>query len=129
MKEVLPNMRLFLLASEAQGQDWNEKVSRIDEALNLSPYDLAEESVYLVFQKGRCSIGRSVIGPQKGPEIPFELIDWQAKPVERIELKERIWDRLMAEIEEYEHSGDFMLCMRRQLGPKLKLSVEVIFSE
>jgi len=129
MNEILPNMRLLCAPSEAAGEDWAQMIAAIDQSLTHSPYDLAEEAVYILFEPEACLVGRSVVGPLKEVEGSLRIRDWKAKPMKRMTLRERLWDRLQNEIFEHTRSASYILCLRRSLVPELKLEVEVIFSE
>ncbi|WP_408097037.1 hypothetical protein ACJVC5_18540 [Peredibacter sp. HCB2-198] len=140
-------MRWICLPSEDRGQDWLVKSQELDARLPHEGMDLAEETVYLLFSgtpsemlegNGRTLIARSVIGPKKNLERPFELVDWKAAPVWRERLQGETLTELLEDAEAKRFRGEkegrafakpFSICVRRRLVPGLKLETEVIFHE
>lgn len=138
-------MRLIWLPSEGLGQDWAEKTQMIDKFLVEEGFDLAEESIYLLFNRapgsiqngiGECQIGRSVIGPKKALNGEFGLLDWVSAPVHREKLSSGIWSEIYPElvghweklqIRNVKISSQFILKLSRELKPDLKVDVEVFF--
>lgn len=147
MKLILPNMRFLALASEDAGRDWFEKQTQIDKILANSPFELSEESVFLLYRHSPeeilegemdCLVARSVIGPQKSPEAPFKLIDWKEATVFQEKLVGNDWNQLFKDVlhkwQLLERENGlklpvFMLDLRRKLAPELELSAYAIFSE
>jgi hypothetical protein len=153
IKTLLPNARFLALDSENLGQDWAQKAQEIDRSLSGLSMDLAEESVFLLFDgapgsivdgAGHCLIARSVIGPKRNMEGPLKLQDWVQAPVWR-KLVSRApamnWGELLDECyQEWEnlqrqgHSlkAPFMLVIKRRMEPQkneLQLTVELLFCE
>ncbi len=140
---LLPNMRLYCLPSSFSGEDWRETCQKIDEAVANLGYDLAQESVYLLYDsdpesvfrgEAQCKIGRSVIGPKKSPERPFELIDWKSSPVYSKVLGGKTWDEIFQDsIQIWKSSSQnykvFILRIDRKLESALSLSITAIFAE
>jgi len=145
MKSLLPNCRFLSLASEHLGKDWHEKSLEIDGHLDDLAMDLAEESVYLVFDRAPgavlagealCRICRSVIGPKRDLNGPLLMNDWVQAPVHRKALKATDWTHILQECySEWESlqrqgekiAGTFMIVAKRRLIPELNLSLEVLF--
>lgn len=145
---MLSNMRWLTLPSEAMGEDWAQKTAQIDELILHEGVDLAEESVFLIFNRapgsildkvGECVIGRSVIGPKKEYKSPFKLLDWTAGEVIMEPLKSSEWESVLLEcLTHWENlhrankpiAGPFMLKLDRRIHEqKLHLSTSVIFHE
>jgi hypothetical protein len=147
-RKLLSNMRLVCVPSDSRGEDWYEKTTLIDESLHLWGMDLAEESVYLFFDRapgallegedGECLIARSVIGPKKKLPLPFFLRDWTSSRVYSRGLSENSWSSLFSE--SFSFWGDLQregkkilpahtVRIRRSLNPGLGLNLEVIFRE
>jgi len=144
---VLANMRLLCLASEGLGEDWSSKLKQIDELILQEGFDLAEESIFLTYDRApgsvmagesQCVIGRSVIGPKKDYPRPFQVVDWKSAPVYLYELKGNDWQNLWEEcLSHWENlhrankkiSPSFMLKLKRRLIPSLTLSCSVFFYE
>jgi hypothetical protein len=147
VNSILPNQRWLTLPSKSLGEDWWDKCLEIDEVLPRYGLDLADESVYFLYDRspgpvlnreGECLVARSVIGPKKEWEKPFKLIDWVSAPVYRKVLRSETWDQILEEAYlEWENlqqmnikvSRSFILCLKRQIEGALKLHIEVIFSE
>lgn len=147
MKSLLPNARFLSLSSAELGRDWCELTRTIDGQLDNLGLDLAEESVYLLFdtapggvlaEEGVCEVARSVIGPRKNLEGPLRLSDWVQSPVHRKALTSNDWDEVLEECyREWEHlqraghklAGPFIIVAKRRLIPELILSLEVLFRE
>lgn len=146
MNSLLPNLRFLTLPSSDLGGDWFEKSQKIDSVLDAFGLDLAQEEVYLLFShspsdvlegEGKCLVARPVIGPKKELEKPFELTDWKASPVLRLQLEGESLVELLESAEEslsklqnhHQYASDFILCAKRELKPALILSVEAIFHE
>lgn len=109
--------------------------------------DLAEESVYLLFDRapgsiingdGGCRIARPVVGPKKNLNDPFGLFDWVQAPVERRPLRSTDWDQILEECyQEWESlqrqglklAAPFMIVAKKRLIPELSLTIEVLFHE
>lgn len=145
MKSLLPNCRFLSIASEHLGKDWLEKSQKIDTQLDSMGMDLAEESVYLLFDRApgsvmsgeaHCQIARSVIGPKKDLSGPLRLNDWVQAMVYRKELLASNWDQVLQECyvewENLQRQGQkiaapFMIVAKRRLVPELKLTLEVLF--
>jgi hypothetical protein len=143
----LANIRWLSTESQNLGQDWFERSLELDMALEDLGLDLAEESVFLIYSegpsevlegKGRCRIGRSVIGPKREVSRPFSLIDWKAAPVWRENVQGETLEEILEQAQDQHfkaHRGakalapEFILCVKRQLAPELKLRVEAIFHE
>lgn len=123
----LSNMRFICLPSEKEGEDWMEKASEIDRFLSLGQWELAEESVYILFNQPEVQVARPVIGPRVAVERPFMLIDWTTAPVERKLLQGLNWGDIFDQISNEKAERSFILCLKRRLGSSLELSVEVIF--
>lgn len=147
MNSLLPNLRLITVASENLGQDWFEKAQLLDSILVSENFDLAEEVTYLLFShnpsdilesEGQCLIARPVIGPKKELPDGLKLIDWKATPVWREAISGETYIEMLESAEEIrtkarkgrsDFAQAFDLCIRRELRPKLILSVEAIFHE
>lgn len=146
MKETLiSNMRLLLLPSEAGGQDWNELSREVDDFVTREGLDLAEESVFILFDRapaavaegeGQVRVGRSVIGPRKEYPSPFLVEDFVSASVFLQELEDKHWDGVLAVSqglwEELQRRGQlrsssFIIKLSRRLGPQLTLKTEVFF--
>lgn len=145
MKSILSNCRWLTLESEVLGKDWSEKAQEIDENLEGLGMDLAEETVFLLFDRspgaisageGRCRVARSVIGPKRRLEGPLELVDWIQAPVHQITLKVGTWTEVLnqcyKEWENLQRQGHkpvspFMILVKRRLEPELELKLEVLF--
>lgn len=136
-------MRWLSLPSSFAGEDWKEVSAKVDEMLTTSGWDLAEESVYLLYDadpesvlkgEAQCKIARSVIGPKKDPGSPFLLSDWKAAPVFQKSLVATSWDGIFTEsMNEWKKTEKtykvFMLCIKRRMNPSLSLETEAIFAE
>ena len=147
MKSLLPNCRFLTLASTDQGRDWTLRSREIDDQLDHLGMDLAEESVYLLFDRApgaviageaNCLVARSIIGPKKGLEGPLKLFDWVQAPVHRKLIRASDWDQVLEECyQEWENlhreaqklAAPFMIVAKRRLIPELALSLEVLFPE
>lgn len=147
MNSILPNMRLLCLQSESRGEDWTNLTLKIDDDLSGLSMDLAEEAVYLMFDRapgavlnheGRVLVGRSVVGPKKMVDAPLHLVDWVARPVHRKKIESNEWEDVFeeafAEWEKLQQLNQktapaFILCLKRKLLDALELEIEVIFSE
>ena len=119
----------------------------IDDQLDHLGLDLAEESVYLLFDRApgsviageaNCLVARSVIGPKKALEGPLKLFDWVQAPVHRKVIRATDWDLMLEECyQEWENlhrqtqklAAPFMIVAKRRLIPELTLSLEVLFHE
>lgn len=144
---ILSNLRWLCLPSENQGKDWIEKSADLD--INLEKYglDLEEAGVYLIFSEsprsilennGHCLVARSVTGPWKEPEPPLVIIDFVSRPVWRKTLSGNGLYDLLSEADSFRTEllmqgksarETFILLVRRELKPDLKVNVEVIFQE
>jgi hypothetical protein len=145
MKTLLPNTRWLSLTSENLGQDWMAKISEIDQKLEYLGMDLAEESIFLIFDsapgsvkagEGRCEVARPVIGPKKAVPTPLKLWDWTQGGVYRLKLQGKSWEMLLEEAylewENLQRQGfpvatSFMLLLKRRIDGALSLEVEVLF--
>ncbi len=145
MKSLLPNCRFLSLPSEHLGKDWFEKSHEIDEQLDGLGMDLAEESVYLMFDRApgsilageaNCRIARSVIGPKKELTGVLRMNDWVQAPVHRKSIKASDWTQILQECySEWENlqrqgqkiAAPFMIVAKRRLVPELSLALEVLF--
>lgn len=119
----------------------------IDSHLDELGMDLAEESVYLLFDRapgailageGQTMVARSVIGPKKNLSGELKQVDWIQAPVFRKVLISNDWDLMLGEcLTEWENlqrkgeklASDFMIVAKRRLLPELTLTVEVLFHE
>jgi hypothetical protein len=142
MNHLLPNLRWVCLPSDSLGEDWFEKTLKIDEVLPELGYDLAEESVFILYSqkpasiiegRGQCLIARPVIGPKKELKKPFSLVDWKASPVWNEAIQGDSLSELLAAAEKVSAfkkvADDFILMVKRELGPNLKLTVRAVFHE
>jgi hypothetical protein len=145
MKSLLPNCRFLSLASEHLGRDWLEKSQEIDGQLDSLGMDLAEESVYLLFDRAPgsvlagealCQVARSVIGPKKELTGELRMNDWVQTLVHRKALTATDWSLVLKECYiEWENlqrqsqkiAASFMIVAKRRLTPELVLSLEVLF--
>jgi hypothetical protein len=143
----LPNSRWLCLSSDDFGRDWLEKSWQIDDYVESLGLDHIQEDVYLFYNespsdllkgKGECVIGRSVSGPKKDLNFPFKFLDWSSRPVITYPLKggsleqyleSALEKRTALELQGRGLKTSFILRIRRQLNPELKVSVEVIFYE
>lgn len=146
-KSLLPNCRFLGLESEALGRDWFEKSVFIDAHLDELGMELAEETVFLLFDnapgsvlngEGHCLIARSIIGPKRNMEGPLNLTDWVQAPVYRQVIKASTWGEILekcySEWESLQRQAkkvapSFMILAKRRLNPKLELCLEVLFKE
>jgi hypothetical protein len=146
MQSILPNLRWLTVPSDVLGEDWREKAQEIDDTLAALGMDLAEESVYLLFDRspgamaegeGQCMIARPVVGPKKQLEAPFQLLDWKAAPVQIAEIGAATWPEVLGQAagiwEDLIRKGQqpqraFMLRVRRELRPYLTIVLEVLFT-
>lgn len=144
---ILPNMRLIGMPSGGTGEDWFQGSQKIDTALSSLGMELASENVYLLFDRapgaladgeGNCLIARSVIGPKRDPAPPLVLKDWVRAPVYSFDLKGTSLSAIFAEGNELwqdlQRRGKkvgkgFTVCIRRRLGPELRLETQIIFTE
>ncbi len=147
MKSLLPNCRFLAFTSTELGRDWFELSRKIDGQLDDLGLDLAEESIYLLFntapggvlaEEGMCQVARSVIGPKKNLEGPLRLFDWVQASVYRKPLASNDWDQVLEECykewENLQRAGHklvapFIIVAKRRLNPELILSLEVLFRE
>lgn len=139
MNSILPNMRLLSLPSENHGADWWELSNEIDSVLESYGLDLSHEETYLVFSEtGECRVSRSVIGPKKAVIAPYILSDWEQAPVHRKTLSGETHEEILEEShkarfealkDDDKTSRAFMICIRRELKPDLKIFVEAIYHE
>ena len=135
------------MASENMGQDWLDCSRKIDASLDDLSLDLAEESVFILFDRAPGSVlageaqalvARSVIGPKKNLQGALKLQDWIQAPVFRKVILASDWDQILEEsFKEWENlqrqgqtiAAPFMIVAKRRLTPELSLSVEVLFHE
>lgn len=135
------------MPSEGLGEDWSLKVRELDQLILQEGLDLAEESIFLTYDRapgsvqdsvGNCIIGRSVIGPKKDYPQPFRVQDWNSASVYLFDLKGEDWQSLWSEcLSRWEDlhraniniSPSFMLKLKRRLDPSLTLSCSVFFYE
>ena len=145
MESLLPNCRFLSLSSDHLGKDWVEKTQEIDAQLDNLGMDLAEESVYLLFDRAPgavvageavCRVARSVIGPKKDLTGTLRMNDWVQAPVHRKAISGADWTQILqecyAEWESLQRQGQklaspFMIVAKRRLRPELTLSLEVLF--
>jgi len=145
MNSFLPNCRFLSVESDLLGKDWSEKSQLIDDQLDDLAMDLAEESVYLLFDRAPgsvqageavCRVARSVVGPKKELQGNLTMSDWVQAPVHRKALKSSIWEDILqecyAEWESLQRQGQtvtapYMIVAKRRLAPELSLSLEVLF--
>lgn len=126
MKINLPNYRFLGILSDSAGQDWMEKVLEIDDSLEQSAFELAEEGVYLVFQKDRtCLVARSVVGPLKEVSGPLKLLDTHSGPGEETLLASESWNEIL-EVVDSQEEFPFMIKLSRKLSDKLDLKVFLV---
>lgn len=146
-KSLLSNQRWISVPSEAHGKDWLEKCSQIDRELRSTGHELAEEVVFLLFDRspgalvegeGSCRVARSVTGPKSELPAPYQLQDVVSTPVWRRELKGQtlsevlesafeVWQQLVREGNSVR--GELILALSRRLKPELNLITEGIFRE
>lgn len=144
-KSLLPNCRFLSLSSELLGKDWLEKSQEIDAQLDNLGMDLAEEAVYLLFDRApgsvlageaQCRIARSVIGPKKELTGALRMNDWVQAPVHRQAIQASEWSQILQECyNEWENlqrqgqkiAAPFMIVAKRRLTPQLSLSLEALF--
>ena len=144
-ESLLPNCRFLSLESEHLGRDWAHKSQEIDAQLDNLGLDLAEESVYLIYNRAPgsvlanealCQIARSVIGPKKDLAGPLFMSDWSQSPVHRKSLKGPSWPQILQECysewESLQRQGQkvaapFMIVAKRRLVPELSFTLEVVF--
>ncbi len=147
IKSLLPNCRFLGKSSEHLGRDWVELSQNIDSHFEGLGMDLADQSVFLLFDRapgsilageGGCLVARSVIGPKKNNLDGLQLIDWIQMPVYRKILNAVEWQSVLQQCyTEWENlqrqgikiSAPFMLQVRRRLVPDLILELEVLFHE
>ena len=121
----LPNFRFIGIPSDSIGQDWMEKVQVIDESLEQSAFELAEEGVYLIFDGSYCLVARSVVGPLKEVPGPLKLLDMHSGPAYETTLSTESWNEI-AEIVESREKSPFMIKFDRRLSEKLELKVSLV---
>lgn len=142
-----PGRRFIGIPSETLGEDWFQRSQMIDEALSRFGMELAEESVYLEFDRapgailhgeGNCLVMRPVTGPKRTPDAPFFLKDTQRHNTYTHQLKARdftavfqeayeAWEKLQREGKKV--GSGFTVCIRRQLRGELQLAAQLIFPE
>lgn len=145
MNSFLPNCRFLSVESELLGKDWAEKSQIIDDQLDDLGMDLAEESVYLLFDRApgsvkageaQCQIARSIVGPKKELQGNLAMRDWVQAPVHRKALKSSSWEDVLQECytewESLQRLGEataspYMIVAKRRLVPELSLTLEVLF--
>lgn len=145
MNSFLSNCRFLSVESDLLGKDWAEKSQMIDDHLDELGMDLAEEGVYLLFDRApgsvkvgvaQCRIARSVVGPKKELLGNFTMSDWVQAPVHRKVLKSSNWEDILeecyAEWESLQRVGQvtavtYMILAKRRLIPELELTLEVLF--
>jgi hypothetical protein len=145
MNSFLPNCRFLSVESDLLGKDWAEKSQMIDVQLDGLGMDLAEESVYLLFDRApgsvksgeaTCQVARSVVGPKKELLGNLSMRDWIQAPVHRKALISSIWEDVLQECysewESLQRLGEatappYMIVAKRRLVPELSLSLEVLF--
>lgn len=143
----MPNCRFLTIPSDNLGQDWEECSRQLDANLDELSLDLADESVYILFDRfpgavldheGEALVARSVIGPKKNLPEPFGLKDWVQALVYRKVILASNWGHILEEsFKEWENlqrqgheiAAPFMIVAKRRLTPELALSVEVLFHE
>jgi hypothetical protein len=139
-KVILANCRWLMLASEHSGKDWAEKVPLIDSHLDELGMDLAEETIYLIFDHSTdvCLVARPVIGPKISVHPPLLLRDWVQNTLFQLKLSGTDWDRVLEEclegrkkLEQQGHklNAESMILIKRRLTPGLEFSLEALFSE
>jgi hypothetical protein len=144
---TLPNLRLVCLPSQHLGEDWDACVRRIDAFLQDNDFDLAEEAVYLIFDRapaaalsgeGSCVVGRPVIGPKRRLDLPFLQEDRVASSVFLEDLAQNDWPGMLGaaqlhweRLQRENHSlrAGFMLKFARLLTPQLELKRQVYYYE
>jgi hypothetical protein len=147
LKQVLQNQRWVSTPSDHFGEDWAQKAAKIDAILPLYGLDLAQEEVFLLFDRspgalltgeGQCLVARPVLGPKRSLGEGLELRDWVAAGVYISPLKEETWEALSSELigcwEQLQREGKrlkapFMLRFTRRLEPQLSLERVAIFLE
>jgi hypothetical protein len=147
LKQILENQRWVSTSSDHFGEDWAQKAARIDEILPLYGLDLAQEEIFLLFDRspgalligeGQCLVARPVLGPKRSLGEGLELRDWVAAGVYIFPLKEETWEALSSELmecwEQLQREGEklkapFMVRLTRRLEPQLSLEREAIFLE
>lgn len=147
IQNQLPNLRLLALPSGGFGEDWLKKSQILDQELEQLNYELAEESVYLLFshgpsevldQAGTCLVARPVIGAQKEVPSPYQLMDFESQMTWKLELKSSSFVEVLEEVEEAWTKAsfkgkilkaEFILRITRRLNPVQGLSLEAIFLE
>ena len=140
-------MRLLCLPSEGLGKDWFTLCQKIDETIAAEGLDLAEESIYLYYdrapgavlhQEANCLVGRSVIGPRKEFRDSLRIVDWKSATVQWSDLKGKEWDQIWSEsLKVWEDlqksnkklSSSFFIKLSRRLSPELSLNVAALFHE
>ena len=143
--QILPNMRLLSIQSENLGEDWFSKSLELDQKIQIDGFDLAEESIFLIFDRspgslieglGTCQVSRSVIGPKKIVVGDFTLSDWVSAPVHKEVLKSKNWTEIFPEaFTHWENlqkankkiSSTFFIKLTRRLKPGLDLGIEAYF--
>lgn len=136
IQTILPNARWLTLPSLHEGRDWAELAQKIDEELPALGMELAEESIFLLFERGECLVARPVTGPKKNLPGPIKLRDWTQSPVLKKVLQSYRWEDILAEVRSsWTALGrpgppeKFMLLIKRRLIPDLKLTVELLIGE
>lgn len=140
-------MRLLCLPSEGRGEEWFKLSQEIDETIEKESFDLAEEAVYLTYNRGpgavlhqeaNCLVGRSIIGPKKEFPAPLTIVDWKSDTVFWADVKasdwQGIWEEGLALWEELQKANkklapSFFIKLSRRLEPRLTLTASVIFHE
>jgi hypothetical protein len=145
IKTLLPNCRWLTLPSEKLGRDWAELAQQLDQALESLALDLAEESVFLLFDRSpgavlegeaEVLVARSVIGPKKNLDGAMKLVDWTQGVTFRQQIKSLDWTQIHLECalawEDLHGKGlisksGYILLLKRRLKPQLELTIEVLF--
>lgn len=102
-----------------------EKVLKIDESLEQSAFELAEEGVYLIFDGSHCLVARSVVGPLKEVPGALKLLDMHSGPAYETTLSTESWNEI-SEIVESREKSPFMIKLDRKLSEKLELKVSLV---
>lgn len=147
MSSLFPNSRFLSLPSEHLGKDWFELSSVIDNFLEELGMELAEETVFLIFDRapgaiiegeGSCLVARSVIGAKKSVERPLQMTDFNQGTVHFKALVSSDWGVALKscylEWENLQRSAvkiasPFMILVKRRLTPELDVTLEVLFHE
>lgn len=147
-KIQLPNLRWIATESEHLGRDWFEKTLALDALIENLGLQLWEESVFFLFSnapeavlegRAQCLIARPVVGPWKELTPPFIMKDWTSSQMtcvswERDVFSEQSLIEVVRSLSAFglshkQLASPFMLSLKRELRPELRITLEAYFPE